>query len=140
MDTTMTIGRLARRVGVGVETLRFYETKGLIEAPPRKSSGYRLYPVDTVSRVEFIKMARELGFSLEEIREILDLRVETETSCDDVRRRGEAKLAQVREKLEVLRNMEKALEALVATCDEQGADARCPFLDAWAEQPIQKAS
>ena len=84
-DAALTIGRLANASGVGVETIRFYEREGLLPEPPRKRSGYRQYPADAVARVLFIRRAKELGFTLKEITELLKLRVDPDTSCADVR-------------------------------------------------------
>ena len=81
---TLTIGQLARQAEVNVETLRYYERRGLIPEPPRKESGYRQYPPDDLARIRFIKHAKELGFTLKEILDLLTLRVDPETSCDDV--------------------------------------------------------
>ena len=72
---SFTIGQLARRAGVGIETVRFYEREGLIPEPPRRPSGYRDYPPETVTRIVFIRRAKDLGFSLKEINELLDFRV-----------------------------------------------------------------
>lgn len=77
----LTIGRLAREAGVNSETIRFYERRGLIPKPPRPATGYRRYPPETVRRVRFIRHAKELGFSLKEILELLSLRLDPETTC-----------------------------------------------------------
>ena len=76
--------QVARRAGVGVETVRFYERQGLLEEPPRRASGYRQYPEQVVARLHFIKRAQRLGFSLKEISELLLLRVDSHTSCEEV--------------------------------------------------------
>ncbi|MDP6106829.1 MAG: heavy metal-responsive transcriptional regulator [Candidatus Brocadiia bacterium] len=94
----LTIGKVARQSGVGVETVRFYEREGLIEQPPRRPSGYRQYPQEAVLRLCFIRRAKQLGFSLREIKELLALRVGGSTSCSEVRQRAEAKIAVVEEK------------------------------------------
>jgi MerR family mercuric resistance operon transcriptional regulator len=96
----MTIGKAARKAGVGVETIRFYERKGLIDRPPRPNvGGFRVYPVETVERIRFIRQAQELGFSLREILELLSLRADPESDCADVRERAEAKLREVTRKI-----------------------------------------
>ncbi len=79
-----TIGEVAKRSGLGLETIRFYERKGLIEEPPRTDSGYRQFPEDVVARIRFIRRAKELGFKLSEISELLSLRVDPDTTCADV--------------------------------------------------------
>ena len=91
----MTIGLVARRAGVGVETVRFYERQGLIEEPPRRPSGYREYDDEVVSRLGFIRRAKELGFTLKEIKELLSLRRDPSTPAADVKRRAEAKIADI---------------------------------------------
>jgi DNA-binding transcriptional MerR regulator len=96
----LSIGQVARRAGVGVETVRFYEREGLLEEPPRRASGYRQYSEEVVKRIGFIKRAQALGFSLREIsEELLLLRVDAQTSCDEVKQRTEAKVAEVERKL-----------------------------------------
>src|SRR5438445_10622353 len=89
----LTIGQLARRAGVGIETVRFYERQGLLEEPARKESGYRQYQEDVVARLRFIKRAKELGFSLREIMELLSLRVDPTTRCAEVRSKAAAKIS-----------------------------------------------
>src|SRR5262245_14308151 len=91
----MTIGQVARQGGVGVETVRFYERRGLLQEPSRKESGYRHYGDETVSRLRFIRRAKELGFSLKEIGELLTLRIDPDTDSGDVKRRAEAKIADI---------------------------------------------
>ena len=85
----LSIGQIASQGGVGVETVRFYERQGLLDKPPRKESGYRHYPPEAVSRLHFIKKAKEVGFSLKEIKELLSLRLDTTATCQDVRSRAE---------------------------------------------------
>ena len=95
----LSIGQVARRAGVGVETVRFYERQGLLEEPPRRTSGYRQYSEQVIKRLHFIKRAQKLGFSLKEITELLLLRVDGQTSCEEVKGRTEAKIAEVEQKL-----------------------------------------
>ncbi len=105
----LSIGQVARRAGVGVETVRFYEREGLLEEPPRRASGYRQYSEQVVTRLRFIKRAQQLGFSLKEITKLLQLRVDAHTSCEEVKHRTEAKLAEVERKLVELQRMRQAL-------------------------------
>ena len=126
----MTIGELARSVGVGVETIRFYERRGLILDPPRRSSGYREYPPETVGRILFIRRAKELGFSLKEINELLTLRAESGDQCAEVLVRTEAKIADISERIASLERMKRALEQLASTCSDRGTVGDCPILDA----------
>ncbi len=124
------IGKVAHLGGVGVETVRFYEREGLIAEPPRTESGYRQYPQETVSRIRFIRRGKELGFSLREIKELLALRLDPETSCEDIRLRAEAKLADIEEKVRTLQRMKQALAKLTAACRGRSTVSECPILEA----------
>src|SRR5258708_17198173 len=108
--STLTSGQVAKEAGVGVEPLRYYEREGLLKEQPGRASGYRQYPEDAVKRIQFIKRAQELGFSLKEITELLALRVDPTTSSGEVKRRAEAKLADIQSKVEELLRMKRALE------------------------------
>jgi MerR family copper efflux transcriptional regulator len=130
----MTISQAAREAGVGVETIRFYERRRLIERPPTPShGGFRIYPMGTVKRVRFIRQAQELGFSLGEIEELLSLRAEPSADCADVRERAEAKLDEVKAKLAQLARIRDALEQLIAACPGRGAIQGCSILEAFDE-------
>ena len=124
----LTIGKVARLAGVGIETIRFYEREGLIAEPPRKKSGYRQYGAATVSRLRFIQRAKALGFSLKEIKELLFLRLDPGTTCDSILGRAEKKILEVGEKIQTLQRMKKALEALAAACPGQGPVSQCPII------------
>jgi MerR family copper efflux transcriptional regulator len=128
---SMTIGQVAKRAGVGVETIRFYEREGLIVPPPRKDSGYRAYPPETVDRVRFVRRAKELGFSLGEIKELLALRIAADATCAQIRTRAEIKIADIEDRIASLRRMTQALTRLADACDGgRGAVSECPILDA----------
>ena len=129
----LSIGQVARRAGVGVETVRFYEREGLLEEPPRRASGYRQYSEQVVTRLHFIKRAQQLGFSLKEISELL-LRVDAQTSCDEVKQRTEAKIAEVERKMVELQRMRQALLQVASLCTGQGPTGRCPMLEALDQQ------
>ncbi|RUL87938.1 Hg(II)-responsive transcriptional regulator [Tautonia sociabilis] len=122
-------GELAQQAGVNVETLRFYERKGLLPDPPRRQSGYRQYPEESVDRIRFIKRAQEVGFSLDEIRELLALRVRPGTTCSGVRQRVEQKIRDVRRKIADLEAIERALTELTASCSSRGPISECPILE-----------
>ena len=126
--TLMTIGKVARFAGVGVETIRFYEREGLIERPARPVSGFRHYPEGAISRIRFVRKAKELGFTLKEIRGLLELRIDPEQSCGDVRAQAETKIADIESKIRTLRRMKKALVKLTAACDGQAQVGECPIL------------
>lgn len=125
----LTIGDVAKQAKVRIETLRYYEREGLVASPPRSQSNYRLYPEDTVRRVQFIKRAQELGFSLKEIKDLLSLRVDPATSCADVRTRALEKITTIEEKLRSLKAMRQALTQLVEECPGEGAVTDCPILE-----------
>jgi len=127
---TFTIGQMAKKAGVNIETIRYYERIGLIPEPPRQSSGYRLYSPDFVKRILFIKRAQTLGFSLKEIAELLDLRVEPDTACGDVRDRVEMKLADIEEKIQTLERLKAILGELVTACNQRQSTHECPVLEA----------
>ncbi|MFQ5773752.1 MAG: MerR family DNA-binding protein [Kiloniellaceae bacterium] len=127
----MTISKAARAAGVGVETIRFYERKGLIEQPPKPdASGFRTYPIETVQRIRFIRLAQEIGFSLREIEELLSLRADPAADCSDVRERATAKLAEVDRKIAQLEQIRGALQDLIAACPGRGALRACSILEA----------
>lgn len=127
---SLTIGTLAERSSVGVETIRFYERQGLLPPPSRTSSGYRAYPPDAVERVQFIRRAKEVGFTLEEIGELLALKVSHGKSCETVRQRALNKVADIDRKVKDLRRMRRALDTLVQRCSGQEGIDDCTILDA----------
>lgn len=109
-----TIARAAEAAGVGVETIRFYERRGLIAQPPKPARGFRAYPAETVARVCFIRQAQELGFSLAEVQELLALEADPEAECGAVRAQAEKKLAEVERRLARLKAIRTALRELIA--------------------------
>jgi MerR family transcriptional regulator, copper efflux regulator len=125
-----TISQLAKHAQVNVETVRYYERRGLLPKPPQRASGYRQYSQDVLAYLQFIRRAQTLGFSLKEIAELLALRVDPMMSCHDVRERAARKLADVDAKIRALENMRGALERLIAACSGQGPLSACPILDA----------
>lgn len=122
----MTIGGLATAADVHVETVRFYQRKGLMPEPQRPSGGIRRYTEADRSRLHFIKSAQRLGFSLDGIAELLQL--EDGASCAQARAKAQVKLEDVRAKLEDLRRMEGALEGLVRLCGASTGKVRCPLI------------
>ena len=127
--TTLTIGKVAQRAGVGIETVRFYEREGLIDDPPRGPSGYRHYPEAVVPRLLFVRRAKELGFTLNEIKELLAFRLDPETTCADVQQRAEKKIVEIEDKMRLLRRMKKALVKLTTSCSGRGSADECPILE-----------
>jgi MerR family copper efflux transcriptional regulator len=124
------IGQVARQAGVGVETVRFYERQGLIHEPPRRDSGYRQYSLDTVARLRLIRRAKELGFSLKEIKELLALRADRTTTCADIKGRAEAKITDIEAKIQSLQRIKRALKRVTKDCSGRGPTSACPILDA----------
>lgn len=127
---SLKIGQVAHLAEVGVETIRFYERRGLIEEPPRRASGYRQYPPEAVARMRFIRRAKELGFSLQEIKELLELRVDADATCADVKGRANEKILDIQHKIETLESMRAALDELVTACGAGGPLSECPILEA----------
>lgn len=128
--TGLTIGEVAKKAQVHIETLRYYERRGLVPRPPRSVSNYRLYPEEAVRRVRFVKRGQELGFSLREIKELLSLRAASGTKCAEVRERAMAKIRDLEAKIESLKAMRKALSKLVAECRSEGpASMGCSILE-----------
>lgn len=125
----LTIGRLARAAGVGVETIRYYERLGLLSQPRRPVSGYRIYNDDHLLRLQFIKRAQGLGFTLEEINELLHLRATSVEACQRVQHKTEEKIRLVREKQAQLRLMERQLKMLLRACEAQEPIRHCPLLE-----------
>jgi MerR family copper efflux transcriptional regulator len=137
------IGQLARLAKVSVQTLRFYERKGLLPKPPRGASGYREYAADAIGMVKFIKRAQELGFSLREIKELLALRKVPRATCGDVVVVAQRKIEEMEQKISDLRAMQTALSQLLADCKGQAPITQCPIIEALAgasesDSPSQK--
>jgi Hg(II)-responsive transcriptional regulator len=124
------IGEVAARAGVNVQTLRYYERRGLLSEPRRAPSGYRLYSAETIRILWFIKRAQELGFSLEEIDRLLKLRDDRVTSCEDVQALAQQKIEAVEEKIRRLSALQVALEELVRNCERGDRSRECPILEA----------
>ena len=120
---------VAERAGVNVETLRFYERKGILPAPPRRASGYRDYPPETVERVRFIKRAQELGFSLREVQELLELRQTGRAKAGRVRKVAETKLEEIEHKIRDLEAMKQSLSDLLCACNGRTTVAACPIIE-----------
>jgi Hg(II)-responsive transcriptional regulator len=125
----LTIGKLAKQANVNRETVRYYERRRLLPRPSRSMSGYRVFADDAVRRLRFIRHAQELGFSLNEIRVLLALRVKSVDTCDRVRERAKAKIVDIEKKIKALQHMNEALTELVSACARRGRTKECPILD-----------
>ncbi|MGE3151961.1 MAG: heavy metal-responsive transcriptional regulator [Nitrospiraceae bacterium] len=134
MTTELTIGQLAKNVGVNIETIRYYERRSLLDPTSRLPSGYRLYNREAQRRLRFIKNAQALGFTLHEIEELLDLRVRSKARCGDVQRRAEAKLRHVEAKVRDLQALARALRSLLHNCRAGQPTDRCPILKALEDE------
>lgn len=127
--TSLKVGEVARRAGVNIETLRFYEREGILPAPPRRESGCRSYAPETVATIRFIKRSQAVGLSLRDVRELLRLRATPRASSARVRRLFEAKLAEVDRELQRLQALKEALDGLLGRCDGRGTVASCPIIE-----------
>jgi MerR family transcriptional regulator, mercuric resistance operon regulatory protein len=134
--TSMTIGVLARAAGVNVETIRFYQRKGLIAVPHKPYGGIRRYGDAHLARLAFIKSAQWLGFSLDQVAELL--RLEDGTHCDEASELAEIKLREVRQKLVDLTRLEAALADLVGACHQHSGDVTCPLVASLQQGMLQK--
>lgn len=129
MPKPLTIGRVAKQADIHIETIRYYERRGLLPDPPRTEAGYRQYDAESITRLRFIKEAQALGFTLEEIQGLLALRVDKETSCEDVRRQAEHKVADIEAKINTLQAMHDALQEMITACAQGGPSGECPLLE-----------
>ena len=128
--TGLTIGRLAKQAGLGIETVRFYERQGLIKPPPRTDSNYRIYPPEEIGRLKFIKRAKDLGFTLKEIKELLELQHDPHATKADIKKRTVEKIENIKKKVRDLTRIQHALEHLAGACDGRGPLSECPILEA----------
>jgi MerR family copper efflux transcriptional regulator len=126
----LTIGKLARQADVNIDTIRYYERRGLITPVRRKESGYREYLDDAIVRIRFIKHAKELGFSLDEIGELLSLKLDPKTKCGDIKERAQKKIGEIEDKIQMLEKMRLTLVRLTKMCEEGKQVSECPILDA----------
>ncbi len=124
------IGEAAARAGVNIQTLRYYERRGLLSKPTRSRSGYRLYTADMVRLIRFIKRAQDLGFTLREVAELIQLRQQPRRNVVRVRALAAAKIASVSEKVRRLTAMQQALESITEACLCQGSKLECPIIEA----------
>jgi len=132
-QSALTIGRVAQSAGVAIDTIRFYEREGLLPEPKRRPSGYREYDLGTVARLRFIRRAKDLGFTLEEIRELLALSADRHGGVEGVRERAAARLHAIEARIAELERVRDGLAELVEACPGHGAPEDCPILKALAE-------
>ncbi len=127
----LTIGKLAKQANVTIETIRYYQRKGLLVEPNKPTTGYRLYPTDAISRLRFIKRAQQSGFTLKEITELLELDSE---HCQDVKKMAEQKRQQIDKQLKELTALRKVLDKLVKSCQKTPSPHHCSIIDAFSDQ------
>ncbi len=132
----MTIGKMASRAGVGIETVRYYERKGLLNQPTRSYTGYRQYRQEAVQRIRFIKRAQKLGFTLREISGLLCLSSDSKTTCEDLRQEAEGEIRNVEEKIRDLVRLHDTLKSLAEACASADGIGECPILDFLEEEDI----
>ena len=130
---SMTIGALAKAAGMGVETIRYYQRRGLVAEPEKPYGSIRHFDDQALARLHFIRTAQWLGFSLDEIGGLLTL--QDGTHCDEARVLGEQKLASVRAKISSLRRIERALDGLVQECCAQRGNVECPLITSLQDLP-----
>ena len=123
------IGEVAKQSEVGIETIRYYERKGLLAEPKRRPSGYRQYDETVIIRLQFIRRTKELGFTLAEIKELLELRFDSGTKCEHIRHRANLKIVDIENKIRSLQKMKRSLKKVVKECEESNSVDECPLLD-----------
>ena len=133
----LSIGELSRETGCHVETIRYYEKRGLLPEPPRTAGGHRIYGPEHLRRLSFILRARELGFSIARVADLLRLADQQEPDCETVRGLTAEHLDEVRSKITDLQRLEQVLEQIVTRCGE-GRAPECPIIDALYE-PLDKS-
>ncbi len=134
VEQSMSIGTLSKMSGVGIETIRYYERRGLLRPVARKSSGYRVFNNESYNILRFLKYAQELGFSLSEIKNLLRLRGAKGSSCEEVQVRASTHLRHVEEKIEKLVRIRDVLSRLILQCRSRKVTDNCPILDCLEER------
>jgi len=128
---SFTVGALANNAGVNVETVRYYEKIGLMPKPKRKESRYRVYDESDLARLKFIFRAKQLGFTLKEIKELLELRIESKATCGDIKNLSSRKIEDIEQRINDLQNIKKVLTKLIHQCvNEELSSEECPILEA----------
>ncbi|EQA47171.1 MerR HTH family regulatory protein [Leptospira broomii serovar Hurstbridge str. 5399] len=129
MQKFMKIGQVANQSEVSVQTVRYYESLNLLSKPIRSSAGYRLYNSDAVLRIRFIRRSQRLGFNLDEIKELLDLKIQNSNQCSRIKSKISGKLDEIRRKLSELQKLEKTLLELHEVCETANVTDPCPILN-----------
>ncbi len=138
MKESLTIGKLATASHVNVETIRFYERKGILKQP-KKVGAFRHYPHHYIARIKFIKRSQELGFTLKEAGELLSLSVKSQSKCGDVLEKTEEKIHEIEKKIKDLKEMKKSLERLANCCEDRSLPlSECPVLECFMVKGKEK--
>jgi len=130
LEAGLSIGTVSRRAGVGIDTIRYYERRGLLAKPQRRPSGYRLYDEQVIQRLRFVRRAKELGFTLDEIGELLSLKLDPARDCSGVKKTALARLADIEGKIRSLQRMRRTLKKVSTACSGKGSTSDCPILEA----------
>lgn len=134
---SLTIGTVAKRAGVAIDTIRYYEREGLLPEPLRRASGYRSYNESAIKRLRFIRRAKDLGFTLEEIRDLLALSTDRRGGVRAVRKRAEQRLQSIDARIAELMRIRQGLQQLIKACPGHGDPEQCPILRALADEERQ---
>lgn len=125
----LTIGQLAKRLNVNIQTIRYYERRKIMPKPKTRESGYRQYSDADVTRLQFIIHAKDIGFTLSEIADLLSMRVSSKTTCSDIRNLASLKVSDIETRIDKLHSLRKVLLKLIDMCNRQGLTGACPILD-----------
>lgn len=120
----ITIGKLAELAHVNTETIRYYQREGILKEPAKKANGYRFYEMDYVTKISFIKKAQELGFSLKEIKSMLEINSQKKVTCSIVKKKVEEKISEIDQKIEDLQKIRQTLSKLSCACDESSDEMK----------------
>lgn len=131
---TLSIGQVAKQADLSIDTIRYYERNGLIAPPARRDSGYRSYTPEVIQRLRFIRRAKDLGFTLSEIGELMSLTSHAKQDMGSMKLAAQAKLGVVEEKLQELQRIRSALRQLIAACPGHGALDECPIVNALSQE------
>ena len=129
------IGELARKAGVNIQTIRYYERCGILHPVSKTESGYRLYEENELKRLKFILHAKELGFTLKEIKELMELEITPLSACSKVQKKTEDKLKLVEQRIEALKSIRRVLKELIIACKKRMPLEKCPILKAIEQKP-----
>ncbi len=135
MEKSLTISQLAKTCHIGIETIRFYHRKKILDLPPKRLGSIRLYSADHVDKINFIKKSQSVGFTLQEIKSLLQLRLDPKSDCSPIKEKTRIKIKEVEEKIENLNRIRKALIEFETKCDGKETTGKCSILDGLKELP-----